>query len=173
MPYRNRRNCPICCKSGLLSLSHHLAQVHQLTSKERKPWLKSVIFSSEKSTGLPHMAPYPFWGMPPPPWSHTRQRLKPVRQALKTEPKQRKVTKQETANCLETSPYPDLKFNHMFSMPVVGPSQCEKTSFVEQLLKKNCIKYPSKKQRRIFWFYNQWLVMRLCLPKAYLHWVKI
>ena len=102
------------------------------------------------------MAPYPFWGMPPPPWSHTPQPLKPVRQALKTEPKQRKVTKLETANCLETSPYPDFKFNHMFSMLVVGPSQCGKTSFVEQLLKKNCIKYPSKKQRRIFWFYNQW-----------------
>ena len=156
MPYRNRRNCPICCKSGLLSLSHHLAQVHQLSSEERKPWLKSAIFSSAKSTGLPYMAPYPFWGMPPPPWSHTPQPLKPVRQALKTEPKQRKVTKLETANCLETSPYPDFKFNHMFSMLVVGPSQCGKTSFVEQLLKKNCIKYPSKKQRRIFWFYNQW-----------------
>ena len=156
MPYRNRRNCPICCKSGLLSLSHHLAQVHQLSSEERKPWLKSAIFSSAKSTGLPYMAPYPFWGMPPPPWSHTPQPLKPVRQALKTEPKQRKVTKLETANCLETSPYPEFKFNHMFSMLVVGPSQCGKTSFVEQLLKKNCIKYPSKKQRRIFWFYNQW-----------------
>ena len=52
MPYQNRRNCPICCKSGLLSLSHHLAQVHQLSSEERKPWLKSAIFSSAKSTWI-------------------------------------------------------------------------------------------------------------------------
>ena len=75
------------------------------------------------------MAPYPFWGMPPPPWSHTPQPLQPVRQALKTKPKQRKVTQLQTTNCLETSPYPDFKFNHMFSMLVVGPSQCGKTSF--------------------------------------------
>ena len=142
MPYRNRRNCPICCKSGLLSLSHHLAQVHQLSSEERKPWLKSAIFSSEKFTGLLYMAPYPFWGMPPPPWSHTPQPLKPVRQALKTEPKQRKVTKLETADCLETSPYPDLKFNHMSSMPVVGPSQCEKTSFRGATVKEELYQVP-------------------------------
>ena len=156
MPYRNRRNCPICCKSGLLYLSDHLAQVYQLSSEERKPWLKSAIFSSTKSTGLPYMAPYPFMGMPPPPWSHTPQPLQPGRQSVSTEPKQQKVIKLQTANCLETIPYPDFKFNHMFSMLVVGPSQGGKTSFVEQLLKKNCIKYPSKKQRPIFWFYNQW-----------------
>ena len=41
-------------------------------------------------------------------------------------------------------------------MFVVGSSQCGKTHFVEQLLTKNCIKYPSKKPRRIYWFYNQW-----------------
>ena len=44
----------------------------------------------------------------------------------------------------------------MFSMLVVGPTQCGKTYFVEQLLTKNCIKYPSKKCTRIYWFYNQW-----------------
>ena len=41
-------------------------------------------------------------------------------------------------------------------MLVVGPSQCGKTYFVEQLLTKNCVKYPSKKPKRIYWFYNQW-----------------
>ena len=40
-------------------------------------------------------------------------------------------------------------------MLVVGPSQCGKTYFVKQLLTNNRVKYPSKKQRRIFWFYNQ------------------
>ena len=79
------------------------------------------------------MAPYPFTGKPPPPWSHTPQPLQPVRQALKTEPKQRKVIKLQTANCLETSPYSDFKFNLMFSTLVVGPSQSGKTSFVEHL----------------------------------------
>lgn len=70
--------------------------------------------------------------------------------------KLRKVAKIEASQCLETTSYPDFKFNHMFSMLVVGPSQCGKTYFVEQLLTMNCVKYPNKKPRRIFWFYNQW-----------------
>ena len=41
-------------------------------------------------------------------------------------------------------------------MLVAGPTQCGKTYFVEQLLTNNCVKYPSKKPRRIYWFYNQW-----------------
>lgn len=48
-------------------------------------------------------------------------------------------------------------------MLVVGPSQCGKTYFVEQLLTMNCVKYPNKKPRRIFWFYNQWQSRYACL----------
>lgn len=44
----------------------------------------------------------------------------------------------------------------MFSMREVGPSQGGKTFFVEQLPTVPCVKYPSEKPRRIFWFYNQW-----------------
>ena len=44
----------------------------------------------------------------------------------------------------------------MFSMMVVGPSQCGKTHFVQQLLTKNCIDFPEKKPFRVYWFYNQW-----------------
>ena len=73
-----------------------------------------------------------------------------------TSQKTRKVAKIEASHCFETKPYPDLKLNHMFSMLVVGPSQCGKTYFVEQLLTNNCLKYPSKKPRRIYRFYNQW-----------------
>ena len=58
--------------------------------------------------------------------------------------------------CLETMTYAEFKFYHMFSMLVVGPSQCGKTYFVEELLTKPCVKYPNKKLRRIQWFYNQW-----------------
>jgi len=58
--------------------------------------------------------------------------------------------------CLETRAYPEFKFNHMFSMLVVGPSQCGKTYFVEELLTKPCVNYPNKKPRRIQWFFNQW-----------------
>ena len=44
----------------------------------------------------------------------------------------------------------------MFSMCEVGPSQGGKTFFVEQLPTVPCVRYPSEKPRRIFWFYNQW-----------------
>ena len=54
----------------------------------------------------------------------------------------------------------------MFSMLVVGPSQCGKTHFVEQLLTKNCVKYPSKKPKRIYWFYNQWQPRYACLKST-------
>ena len=73
-----------------------------------------------------------------------------------TSQKTRKVAKIEASQFLETKAYPDFNFNHMFSMLVVGPSQCGKTYFVEQLLTNNCVKYPSKKPRRIYRFYNQW-----------------
>ena len=41
-------------------------------------------------------------------------------------------------------------------MLVVGPSQCGKTYFVQQLLTKKCIDFPEKKPLQIYWFYNQW-----------------
>ena len=102
------------------------------------------------------MPPFPFWGMPQYPMGMNPQFTDHPIQAQGTKPKPRKVAKIEPSQCLETTVYPDFKFNHMFSMLVVGPSQCGKTYFVEQLLTKNCIKYPSKKPRGIYWFYNQW-----------------
>ena len=93
------------------------------------------------------MSPDPFWGY---------AIIPPVRQSLTTEPKQWQVAKIQATDCLETTPYPDFKFNHMFPMLVVGPSQYGKTYFVEQLLMNNRVKNPSKKQRRILWFYSQW-----------------
>ena len=147
MPYRNRRSCPSCCKSGLLYLSDHLRQVHNLSREERKPWLKSAVFSTAKSTGLLYMSPYAFWEMPHYPMSMNPQPTQQPSQPQCTKQQPRQVAKIQTRDCLKTTPYLDFKFNHMFSMLVMGPSQCGKTSFVEQLLKKNCIKYPSKKER--------------------------
>ena len=39
---------------------------------------------------------------------------------------------------------------------MVGPSQCGKTFFVEQILTKDRILYETKEPRRILWFYSQW-----------------
>ena len=164
MPYKYRRVCPRCYKPNLLFLANHLCQVHNLSSEERKSWLKSAIFSHQVTRSLsprvqpqglytPHILQhgipqYPL-GMNPPFTDHPSQ-------PQSIQPKSQKVAKIETSQCLETKPYPDLKFNHMFSMLVVGPSQCGETHFVEQVLTKSCIKYPNKKPRRIYWFFNQW-----------------
>ena len=154
MSGRSRRNCPICLKENLLYLSHHLAQVHNLSSAERQPWLKSATYSPTKPTGLPFMPPYPFWGMPQYPMSMNPQLPMEVPQSRI--PKPPKTAKVQPVNCLETQPYPEFKFHHTFSMLVVGPTQCGKTYFVQQLLTKNCIEYPSEKPTQIYWFYNQW-----------------
>ena len=153
MSGRSRRNCPICLKENLLYLSHHLAQVHNLSSAERQPWLKSATYSPTKSTGLPFMSPYPFWGMP----QYTMNAPFPLpNMSQSMKPKQSKPGKVQTSQCLEKQPYPEFKFHHTFSMLVVGPTQCGKTYFVQQLLTKNCIEYPDEKSTQIYWFYNQW-----------------
>ena len=43
MPYKFRRVCPICHRQKLLYLADHLRQVHNLSSEERQPLLKSAI----------------------------------------------------------------------------------------------------------------------------------
>ena len=41
-------------------------------------------------------------------------------------------------------------------MIILGPTECGKTYFVEQLLTRPCLKYPTQKPRKISWFYSQW-----------------
>ena len=57
---------------------------------------------------------------------------------------------------METEPYPTFQFQHPSMMMVVGPTQSGKSYFVEQLLSSKRIKYPSRKTKRIQWFYTQW-----------------
>lgn len=126
MSFKQGRNCPICFKENLHYLGDYLRQVHQLSGAEKKNWLKSGVFSTTKSTGLPCMLPFPFWGMPQYPMGLNPQFTDRPILAQSTKPKPRKVANIEPTQCLETTVYPDYKFNHMFSMLVVGPSQCGK-----------------------------------------------
>ena len=57
---------------------------------------------------------------------------------------------------METEPYPEFKFQHPASMMIVGPTQSGKSYFVEQLLSSKLFIYPSRKTKRIQWFYTQW-----------------
>ena len=162
MPYKFRRICHICYRQDLLYLADHLRQVHKSSSEERQPLLKAALFSHQLPPSFsPRVHPQGLYthpilqGLPQYPMSMNPQLQQPSgHQGTKQQP--RKVAKIEARPCLQMTPYPDFKFNHMFSMLVVGPTQCGKTYFVEQLLTKNCIKYPSKKSTRIYWFYNQW-----------------
>ena len=127
MSLKQGRTCPVCLKENLFYLGDHLRQVHQLSGAEKKNLLKSAVFSPTTSWGLPYMSPYPFWRMPQ--YAMNSQLLPPSKENLTTiqtpnlsqsmKPKSQKVTKIETSQCLETHPYPEFKFNHMFSMLVV------------------------------------------------------
>ena len=152
MSFKQGRTCPVCFKENLFYLRDHLRQVHNLSSAERQLWLKSATYSPTVSMRLPNMPPFPFWGMPQYPM--TPQLPTEVPQSMKS--KQSKPVKVQTSQGLETKPYPEFKFHHTCSMLVVGPTQCGKTYFVQQLLTKNCIEYPSEKPTKIYWFYNQW-----------------
>ena len=77
-------------------------------------------------------------------------RGEPLRkQSLREEPE---PSKRETRHPL----YPEFAFQHPFSMLVVGPTQSGKTDFVEQMLENPLIDFPTDKEVRITWFYNQW-----------------
>ena len=164
MSLKQGRTCPVCLKENLFYLGDHLRQVHKLSSEERQPLLKSAVFSPTTSRGFPYISPYPFWGMPQytmnsqllPPSIENSTTIQTPNLSQSMKPKQPKVAKLPTTNCLETQPYPEFKFNHMFSMVIVGPTQCGKTYFMQQVLTKNCIQYPSEKSTQIYWFYNQW-----------------
>ena len=110
----------------------------------RKPYLQAAVFSNGP---LPPFMSHPYYNITQP------QPLSSVRQPPPPPPM---VEKAVPNPCVKAVPYPDFTFNHMFSMLVVGPSQCGKTYFVQKMLTEHCIQYPNKKRMRITWYYNQW-----------------
>ena len=48
IPRRFPRTCPVCGRPHLKNLSTHLLKVHQLSSEDRKPYLKQAQVSSWK-----------------------------------------------------------------------------------------------------------------------------
>ena len=58
------------------------------------------------------------------------------------------------------------RFQHKFSLLVVGPTQSGKTYFVQQILKHNRIVYEEQKTLRIFWYYNHWQECHKDLKKS-------
>ena len=48
MLYKFKKDCPVCGKPELLSLSDHLRQVHRFKSLERMQWLKAAVFRDQR-----------------------------------------------------------------------------------------------------------------------------
>ena len=143
MPYRHRRDCPICGKPNLLSLSHHLSQVHGLSSANRQPWLKAAAFTpSIPCGGIPQSS------------MNEPLRMEQYPMCIPSQYPMEQPPSRPPVNWLE--PYPEFTFQHPYAMLVVGPSQCGKTHFVKQLLTSPRIAYPDKKPVKVYWFYNQW-----------------
>ena len=145
---RRRRACPICGKPNLLWPSHHLRQVHGLSSEERQRWLPRTSHLPTPPQSQPLILPTKDVPIIIAPEDVPLQQL-PVTAFHSPQPCL-------IDNTLETQPYPDFTFQHPYSMIVVGPSQCGKTHFVHQLLTHKCTVYPSKKPVLVVWCYNQW-----------------
>ena len=145
MPYKHKRDCPVCNKPGLRYMSNHLRQVHHLYGDERKKWLGRARFSiSHKncSGSLP--------GCP----TRTVEEMKCVRKKTCSVRQPTKAARKVTASMV-TKPCPEFNFRHKFSLLVVGPTQSGKTYFVQQILENNRIMYEEQKSIRIFWYCNQ------------------
>ena len=96
MPYKHKRDCPVCNKPGLLYMSNHLRQVHHLYGDERKKWLGKARLSishkhcSGSLTGRP---------------SHTLKEMRYVRKKTHSVLKPTKPAGKVTASMV-TKPYP-------------------------------------------------------------------
>ena len=127
-------------------MSNHLCQVHHLYGDERKKWLGRARFSilyKHCSGSLP--------GCP----THTVEEMRCVRKKTCSVRQPTKAARKVRASMV-TKPCPEFNFRHKFSLLVVGPTQSEKTYFVQQILENNCMVYEGQKSIRIFWYYNQW-----------------
>ena len=153
MPYKFKRDCQVCGKPELLSLSDHLRQVHRLKSHERKQWLRAAVFSgSKKSLGITQGVSRRFTQLLHTEKERSRERKRTIAAVKEMEKTQHCIVKRPKFTddvSLETKAYPEFMFRHKFSLLVVGPTQCGKTFFVKKILTTDRILYESKKPRRI------------------------
>ena len=111
MPYKHKRDCPLCNKLGLRYISDHLRQVHNLYGDQRKTWLGRARFSTPHShnSSLLHIRP-----------AYILKEMRCVRKKTSSVLKPTKTVPKVTTS-LTTKPYPKFNFRHKFSLMVVGP----------------------------------------------------
>ena len=134
------------CRNGGLQMTKKL--VYSLISAKRifrthRPHIDPTSISHKCCSGsLP--------GRP----THTLKEMRCVRKKTSSVLKPTKAAWKVTAS-IATKPYSEFDFRHKFSLLVVGPTQCGKTYFVQQILKHNRIVYKEQMSIRIFWCNNQ------------------
>ena len=96
MPRRFRRTCPVCGRPDLKNISTHLHQVHGLSSKERKPYLKQARVSSW----------HPYTDLPRPPGGEKEAKKIEMATTLGAEKKGSDLTKQEEKTLPYARPHP-------------------------------------------------------------------
>ena len=118
MPYKFKRDCPVCGKPELLSLSDHLRQVHRLKSHERKQWLKAAVFSgSKKSLGITQGGSRRLPQVLHTEKERSRERKRTIAAVKETEKPQHCIVKRPKFTddvSLETKSYPEFMFRHKF-----------------------------------------------------------
>ena len=126
---RYRRICPVCSKPNLLRLPTHLAQVHGLNANQRRPWLQTAEYVNinHKKT-LTHQKP----NESPRVGKITRKRICHQSPNKFQQPKKVRTGPQDD---LITVPYPEFRFQHLFSLLCIAPSQAGKTHLIRQILK--------------------------------------
>ena len=123
MQKRFRRTCPVCGLPDLKNISTHLLQVYDLSSEERKSYLKQAQVSSwhPRVERSPHMT-MSYMNIEKP-------GQKRVKQCEHSPPAKRPRTAARTTS-LATKSCPEFNFRHKFSLLAVGSTQSGKTYFV-------------------------------------------
>ena len=134
-----RQTCLVWERPGLKNISTHLLQVHDVSSVERKAYLKQSKVSLCQASCQPPSA------------ITEKLRCNPhIRHPQRDQEQQRERQRLRPPNPILNS---TSAINSLFWS---GSTQCGKTYFVQQILKHNLILYEEQKSIRIFWYYNQW-----------------
>ena len=143
MPYKYMRVCPICQRPNVINISSHLAMVHELSATERSPYLKWAVLCPSEPITIHTLAKHKKHGIYPKQFQNSST--------------QRKPHGRNTNHSISSEAYEDFRFDHKFSLMVVGPSMSGKSYYVKQMLERDHIEYNDpRKQQRIHWFYGQY-----------------
>ena len=143
MPYKYKRECPICQRPNVINMSSHLAMVHELSATERSPYLKWAVLCPSEPITRPTLA------------KHKKHRIYPKQSQNSSI--QLKSHRRNTHQSISSEVYEDFRFGHKFSLMVVGPSISGKSFFVKQMLERDHLEYDDPhKLRCIHWFYGQY-----------------